>query len=103
VAIFSEWSEDPKTHKLYGFNGSGRSALGRDLQKLLAELKRCPHIPSNGSLPVTVPGTVDAARWRYYGSAEPTGEAREGVGTVTLETGFSPETRKGSAVATRVS
>ena len=33
----------------------------------------------------------DAARWRHYGSAEPTGEAREGVGTVTMETGFSPE------------
>ncbi len=36
----------------------------------------------------------DAARWRHYGSTEPTGEAREGVGTVTLESGFSPETQK---------
>lgn len=36
----------------------------------------------------------DAARWRHYGSAEPTGEAREGVGTVTMETGFPPETYK---------
>jgi gamma-glutamyltranspeptidase / glutathione hydrolase len=51
---------DPKTYKLYGLNGSGRSPLGRDLPKLLARLKGRPHIPSYGSLPVTVPGTVDA-------------------------------------------
>lgn len=51
---------DPRTHRLYGFNGSGRSALGRDLPKLLAELKGRTHIPPYGSLPVTVPGTVDA-------------------------------------------
>src|SRR5512146_764048 len=51
---------DPATHKLYGLNGSGRSALGRDLPKLLAELKGRTHIPPHGSLPVTVPGTVDA-------------------------------------------
>ena len=51
---------EPKAHKLYGLNGSGRSALGRDLPKLLARLKGRPNIPSYGSLPVTVPGTVDA-------------------------------------------
>jgi len=39
----------------------------------------------------------DAARWRHYGSTEPTGEAREGIGTVTLESGFSPETRQALA------
>jgi len=33
---------------------------------------------------------------RHYGSTEPTGEAREGVGTVTMETGFTPEIRKSS-------
>jgi gamma-glutamyltranspeptidase/glutathione hydrolase len=51
---------DPKTHKLYGLNGSGRSALGRDLPKLMAELKGRKQIPPYGSLAITVPGTVDA-------------------------------------------
>src|ERR1700684_3659087 len=30
---------DPKTHKLYDYNGSGRSAKGRDLAKLTAEVE----------------------------------------------------------------
>lgn len=60
---------DPKTHKLYGYNGSGRAALGRDLAKMTTEVRAAwtrvgeppkPHIPPFGSLPVTVPGTVDA-------------------------------------------
>ncbi|MFL6690025.1 MAG: gamma-glutamyltransferase family protein [Alphaproteobacteria bacterium] len=60
---------DPKTHKLYGYNGSGHSARGRDLAKMTAEVEAAyrragmpvkPHIPSVGSLPITVPGTVDA-------------------------------------------
>ena len=60
---------DPKTKKLYGYNGSGRAALGRDLTKMTAEVNAAwqkaglpakSHIPSVGSLPVTVPGTVDA-------------------------------------------
>ncbi|MBV8977759.1 MAG: gamma-glutamyltransferase family protein [Alphaproteobacteria bacterium] len=60
---------DPKTHKLYGYNGSGRSALGRDLARMRREvevayrkagMKPQDHIPSMGSLPITVPGTVDA-------------------------------------------
>ncbi|MBV8157162.1 MAG: gamma-glutamyltransferase, partial [Dyella sp.] len=60
---------DPKTHKLYGYNGSGPSAKGRDLAKMKAEVKAAyakagmpakDHIPAVGSLPVTVPGTVDA-------------------------------------------
>jgi gamma-glutamyltranspeptidase/glutathione hydrolase len=51
---------DPKTKKLYGINGSGRSPQGRDLAKLLSKLKGRTTIPSYGSLPVTVPGTVDA-------------------------------------------
>ncbi|MDE2184877.1 MAG: gamma-glutamyltransferase [Alphaproteobacteria bacterium] len=59
---------DPKTHKLYGYNGSGRSPMGRNLAKLKREIagayKRAGlpaenHIPPVGSLPVTVPGTVD--------------------------------------------
>jgi gamma-glutamyltranspeptidase / glutathione hydrolase len=51
---------DPKTHKLYGINGSGHSPMGRDLAKMVAELNGRTSIPSYGSLPVTVPGTVDA-------------------------------------------
>jgi gamma-glutamyltranspeptidase/glutathione hydrolase len=60
---------DPKTKKLYGYNGSGRSPQGRDLMKLTAEVKAAwaragkadqAHIPPVGSLPITVPGTVDA-------------------------------------------
>jgi gamma-glutamyltranspeptidase/glutathione hydrolase len=60
---------DPKTHKVYGYNGSGRSAHGRDLARMTAEVEAAykraglppkPHIPAVGSLPITVPGTVDA-------------------------------------------
>ncbi len=59
---------DPKTKKLYGYNGSGRSPKGRDLKKLKAEIVAAfkkagmpyqAHIPPVGSLPVTVPGVVD--------------------------------------------
>src|SRR6516162_1093298 len=59
---------DPKTKQLYGYNGSGRSPKGRDLQKMIAEIKAVSertgkpyraHIPAFGSLPITVPGTVD--------------------------------------------
>jgi gamma-glutamyltranspeptidase/glutathione hydrolase len=60
---------DPKTRTLFGYNGSGRSPLGRDLAQLKVEIETAyrkagaeykPHIPPVGSLPVTVPGTVDA-------------------------------------------
>src|SRR6185437_10568959 len=60
---------DPKTKKLYGYNGSGRAAMGRDLAQMIEKVKAVdaktghpytPHIPPLGSLPVTVPGTVDA-------------------------------------------
>src|ERR1700720_2854698 len=53
---------DPKTKQVYGYNGSGRSAMGRDLAKFIAEIKTVyarmgkpyePHIPKNGSLPIT--------------------------------------------------
>ncbi len=59
---------DPKTHKLYGYNGSGRAPMGRDLVKMKEEVAAAyetagmpykAHIPPVGSLPVTVPGTVD--------------------------------------------
>lgn len=60
---------DPKTHKLYGYNGSGRSPMSRDLTRMRSEIAAAyakaglpakDHIPPVGSLPVTVPGTVDA-------------------------------------------
>jgi len=60
---------DPKTHKLYGYNGSGWSPKGRDLSKMQAGVKAAYKkagienngtIPLYGSLPVTVPGVVDA-------------------------------------------
>ncbi len=49
---------DPKTRKLYGYNGSGRSPKSLSLD----ELKRrgLSDMPPHGPLPVTVPGTVDA-------------------------------------------
>jgi gamma-glutamyltranspeptidase/glutathione hydrolase len=59
---------DPATHQLYGYNGSGPAAASRDLEKMKAEiaaayqkagLPQTKHIPSVGSLPVTVPGAVD--------------------------------------------
>jgi gamma-glutamyltranspeptidase/glutathione hydrolase len=49
---------DPKTKKLYGYNGSGRSPKSLTL----AEFQRrgLQDIPPHGPLPVSVPGTVDA-------------------------------------------
>jgi gamma-glutamyltranspeptidase/glutathione hydrolase len=32
----------------------------------------------------------DAARWRHFGGAEPTGEPSTGIGTVEMETGIDP-------------
>jgi len=55
---------DPKTGKLYGLNGSGRAPMGRSLDALVkksaAIMGEGEGIPPLGSLPVTVPGTVDA-------------------------------------------
>src|ERR1700722_13640618 len=60
---------DPKTKQLYGYNGSGHSPKGRDLAKMMVEVEAAwkkagkpyqAHIPPMGSLPVTVPGAVDA-------------------------------------------
>ena len=48
---------DPKTKRLHGYNGSGRSPKSLTL----AEFQRrgLKEIPAHGPLPVTVPGTVD--------------------------------------------
>lgn len=50
---------DPESKKLYGLNGSGRSPMGRSYEQLLEQLDGRTSIPFNGSLPVTVPGTID--------------------------------------------
>ncbi|MFY8124269.1 MAG: gamma-glutamyltransferase family protein, partial [Silanimonas sp.] len=48
---------DPKTGKLHGYNGSGRSPLG--LTREWFDEQKMALIPSHGALPVTVPGAVD--------------------------------------------
>ena len=49
---------DPKTKKLHGYNGSGRSPKALTLGEF--ERRGLTDIPPHGPLPVTVPGTVDA-------------------------------------------
>jgi gamma-glutamyltranspeptidase/glutathione hydrolase len=49
---------DPKTKKLHGFNGSGRSPRSLTLEEF--QRRGLTRIPAHGPLPVTVPGTVDA-------------------------------------------
>ncbi len=50
---------DPKTDKLYGINGSGRSPKNQTLEQLLEKLDGAEALPAVGPLPVTIPGTVD--------------------------------------------
>ncbi len=50
---------DPETKKLYGLNASGRSPTGQSYEDLTAKLDGETTIPRFGSLPVSVPGTVD--------------------------------------------
>jgi gamma-glutamyltranspeptidase/glutathione hydrolase len=53
---------DPATEKLYGYNGSGRSAMGAtlaDMQAAADEHMDGKEIPPFGAASVTVPGTVD--------------------------------------------
>ena len=51
---------DPKTRRLYGYNGSGRSPRGRSFTDMQRKLAGRAYVPGYGSLSVTVPGTVDA-------------------------------------------
>ncbi|MEE4153188.1 MAG: gamma-glutamyltransferase [Erythrobacter sp.] len=51
---------DPKTGRLYGVNGSGRSPKGQTLEQLKAKLGGATSLPRVGPLPITIPGTVDA-------------------------------------------
>jgi gamma-glutamyltranspeptidase/glutathione hydrolase len=50
-----------RDNKLYGLNGSGRSALGLSFDQMQAELAKLKRttIPSRGFLPISVPGAVD--------------------------------------------
>ncbi|MFZ9396195.1 MAG: gamma-glutamyltransferase [Erythrobacter sp.] len=50
---------DPKTGKLYGLNGSGRSPKNQTLEQLKQKLGGADALPSLGHLSVTIPGTVD--------------------------------------------
>jgi gamma-glutamyltranspeptidase/glutathione hydrolase len=49
---------DPRTGRLHGYNGSGRSPASISIEAIRA--KGLDAIPSQGPLPVTVPGCVDA-------------------------------------------
>ncbi|MDQ3268887.1 MAG: gamma-glutamyltransferase [Pseudomonadota bacterium] len=49
---------DPKTKKLHGYNGSGRSPQSLTLAEF--QKRGLTDVPAHGPLPVTVPGTVDA-------------------------------------------
>lgn len=48
---------DPKTQRLHGYNGSGRSPQSLTLAEF--ERRGLKDIPAHGPLPVTVPGAVD--------------------------------------------
>lgn len=50
---------DPKTQKLYGLNGSGKSPKGTSYAEFIDQLDGSKTIPPFGPMPVTVPGTVD--------------------------------------------
>ena len=50
---------DPKSGKLHGYNGSGRTAASLSYEKLLDELNGADGIPLFGALSVSVPGAVD--------------------------------------------
>jgi gamma-glutamyltranspeptidase / glutathione hydrolase len=60
---------DRASKRLYGYNGSGRSPRSRDLERMRAEVAAAwkaagepdqALIPPYGTLPITVPGAVDA-------------------------------------------
>ena len=51
---------DPKTQKLYGLNGSGKSPMGTSYKQFIKQLEGSKTIPPFGPMPITVPGTVDA-------------------------------------------
>jgi hypothetical protein len=53
---------DPRTQRLYGYNGSGRTPRGMSLAQMRREARRNGNpnaVPSFGAASVSVPGTVD--------------------------------------------
>ncbi|MCL4714735.1 MAG: gamma-glutamyltransferase family protein [Hyphomonadaceae bacterium] len=53
---------DPRTERLYGYNGSGRTPRGMSLAEMRREARRRGNpnaVPSFGAASVSVPGTVD--------------------------------------------
>jgi gamma-glutamyltranspeptidase/glutathione hydrolase len=53
---------DPRTERLYGYNGSGRTPRGMSLSEMRREARRRGNpnaVPSFGAASVSVPGTVD--------------------------------------------
>ena len=53
---------DPRTQRLYGYNGSGRTPRGMSLAQMRREARRRGNpnaVPSFGAASVSVPGTVD--------------------------------------------
>ncbi|MDZ4692188.1 gamma-glutamyltransferase family protein [Terricaulis sp.] len=53
---------DPRTQRLYGYNGSGRTPRGMSLAEMRREARRRGNpdaVPSFGAASVSVPGTVD--------------------------------------------
>ncbi len=50
---------DPKSKRLHGYNGSGRSPKGQTLDELKTRLRGRRHIPQRGALSLSVPGAID--------------------------------------------
>jgi gamma-glutamyltranspeptidase/glutathione hydrolase len=50
---------DPKSNRLHGYNGSGRSPRGQSLGELKARLNGRQSIPQRGALSLSVPGAID--------------------------------------------
>jgi gamma-glutamyltranspeptidase/glutathione hydrolase len=109
---------DPKVKRLYGYNGSGRSPMGRSLDELRAAIaamkaqRIIPEdyvgIPSHGSLSVTVPGAVDGwfalhQRWGRLSMSEvlagPIQYARDGFPlSPVIAAGFEANRKRFDAV-----